>query len=63
MLHIDDLIEPRPEQILFFRRLAHHAGHAATAPMRPLTYGESNRFDAMPPFEGAMADRLPKCQP
>jgi hypothetical protein len=32
-------------------------------PRAALTYGEPSRFDRMPPFEGAMADRLPKCQP
>lgn len=31
--------------------------------VRPLTYGEPSRFDTMPPLEGAMAGRLPKCQP
>ena len=31
-------------------------------PRAALTYGEPSRFDAMPSFEGAMADRLPKCQ-
>jgi hypothetical protein len=49
-------------------RFALHRRHCRVLELEPvpraaLTYGEPSRFDAMPPFEGAMADCLPKCQP